>query len=156
MSELSDKDCEEQLLAYHRQQRVLRWFKNVPPFVTACLPGTEKNGRSCTYAVWENGVRIALPKADWLVFVDMTVKPNRYLQPVRWAAAQAIIGHRMGHVAFVPPRHLVDSFPDDAEIARLAKAAEPDGLYFSGEKRGDWMIPTNDEGWDDFVQGFMQ
>ena len=88
-------------------------------FVASYLLRTTLEGRNpnstCT---WTRDVITLLPTTDSITLVSDSATPDTILT-IPWSRAQSILAHHLKPTALRPERHLVDTFPTDAELAAL-------------------------------------
>src|SRR5262245_3901390 len=71
-----------------------------------------------SYAVWANGVKTLLPRAEWLMFMR---GEDDLAAVAPWEKAEQIVGRLMKQTDRYPARYEVLDFPTDAELARRGK-----------------------------------
>lgn len=113
-----DEQTEPLQAAMDREGRVL--------FVAACMRG-RAGAPLRTLASWAQGVLTLLPETDEIGLSrprssDAAGDDDEFLR-VRWADAVRVCGARMTREDLYPVRWRVESFPDDAEWARLREVA---------------------------------
>src|SRR5262245_28855423 len=103
-----------------QKQQLDRIFEDdgVELFVASYTLVKKEDDRLYSYAVWGNGVKTLLPRAEWLMFI----RGEDDLPAVaRWEKAEQTVGHLMKPTDHYPPRVEVLEFPTDAELAKLGK-----------------------------------
>ena len=82
----------------------------------ASFSSFEKDGRVRSFGTWSKGVPTWLPRTDFVAFFDPDTEATNI---VEWDRAQEVMGDRMTLLECYPPRWSVDSFPNEAELARM-------------------------------------
>ena len=80
----------------------------------------KEDGSVFSYAVWSQGCRALLPRAEWLMFFR---GENDIPAIASWKRAEQVVGDLMKPTGHYPPRVEVSEFPGEAELAALGKAA---------------------------------
>lgn len=74
-----------------------------------------------SYCVWSEGVVAFLPRVDYLYFFQAEGDDDgKIVATARWEDAESVLGDRLKPVGIYPERYLVDGFPTQAELAKLA------------------------------------
>jgi hypothetical protein len=85
-------------------------------FVATYTLAQKKDAPMFSYAVWSRDVRTILPRSDRIALVGAgDAEPLL----ASWDRVTEVAGARMTPVDLYPPRWLVDSYPDDTELAAL-------------------------------------
>jgi hypothetical protein len=96
--------------------------KGMDLFVASYSGVKKDDGDIYSYAVWSNGVKTLLPKAEWVMFF----RGKGDLPAVaRWEKVEEVVGHLMKATDYYPERVQVEEFPSEKELAALGKA-EPE------------------------------
>jgi hypothetical protein len=92
-------------------------------FVAAFTAVQDKEtGALSSYAVWGQGVKSLLPRADKVVFgVGNPLGKATYVD-APWERVRAVVGELMKPVPGYPERWRVDAFPSREQLAALGKA----------------------------------
>jgi hypothetical protein len=77
-----------------------------------------------SFGTWAEGVLTLLPRADAIAFVQPGDDSSEHKATyVRWEAAVAIVGDLMQPQHLLPERWLVEEFPNEEQLAALARDA---------------------------------
>jgi hypothetical protein len=107
---------------YDDQKRLLEQLhdkQGTDIFVASFTLVKKPDGSLYSYAVWSNGVKTLLPRAEWVMFVR---GKDDFPAAAPWDRVEQIVGHQMKETDHYPTRVMVDKFPTDAELAALGKA----------------------------------
>ncbi|MFO0599175.1 MAG: hypothetical protein U0228_27960 [Myxococcaceae bacterium] len=93
-------------------------------FVGTTLFTEDDDGKPLTYAVWTKGADTLMPKADFVVFVDIDRPENqRVIAAGKWDDVFKLVGQKMKpDTSYWPLRYRLKTFPD-------AKAIKAIGLH---------------------------
>lgn len=89
----------------------------------ASYTAIEKDDKLLSYCVWAETVTTLLPKTQYVAFI---AQDQNALGLVPWERVLQVMGDEMQVQESYPPRWLIDSFPDENQIARLQPADLPD------------------------------
>jgi hypothetical protein len=87
-------------------------------FVASYTLVKKPDGGLYSYAMWADGVKTLLPRAEWVMFFR---GGKGLVAAAPWEKAEEVVGRLMQPTEHYPQRVLVDAFPTDAELARLGK-----------------------------------
>ena len=114
-------DCQGRISTWNQKPRLdaINKAAGKDVFVATPMGFSKKNiGIVQTAATWTQTVRTLLPKTDVVMFIAGGEKP-RPLGMAPWVRVEEVMGDRMTPQGLYPERYLVETFPNDAEIAAL-------------------------------------
>lgn len=90
-------------------------------FVGTTLFTDDDDGKQRTYCVWTKGADTLMPKAEFIVFVDLDMpEPDRVVAAAPWDVVMKKLGPKVvPDEAFWPVRYKVTTFPDKKTLGVL-------------------------------------
>ncbi|MBL8911489.1 MAG: hypothetical protein JNM17_12415 [Archangium sp.] len=111
-------------------------------FVGTTLFTEDDDGKQFTYAVWTKGADTLMPRADFIVLVDIDrPEPDRVIAAAPWDTVVKIAGSKMkADTSYWPLRYRLKTFPDAKQVKAI-------GLhhFFTRNKGGKDATDGEDE-----------